>query len=316
MDTMYRRRVAGRGSRTAGKKRSAGMSQRERLRLLQLGTSILLFLLVFLGRGILPKQMAAWKAILNSDMNLQGAVSTFGRTVSDGGNVLEAVDAFWAELTGAAPSEEEPADETRNDMLPELVSYVERAYRPEFGPLSDYELSRSSVADQDIPVEPVEDLVVTAVAQQYDDRGMELPDRVSFQYYNLGLEETALPVMGSVTSAFGFRDHPVSGVYSFHTAVDIGVKKGTDVLAFADGTVRYIGENDIFGLYIMLDHDNGVSTFYAHCEKLLVSKGDQVVCGQVIAKSGETGNATGPHLHFSLEKDGVRLDPAYYLDLN
>jgi len=57
-----------------------------------------------------------------------------------------------------------------------------------------------------------------------------------------------------------------------------------------------------------------VSTFYAHCRELLVQKGDTVTCGQVIAKSGDTGNATGPHLHFSIDKDGIRLDPTYYLE--
>jgi murein DD-endopeptidase MepM/ murein hydrolase activator NlpD len=158
--------------------------------------------------------------------------------------------------------------------------------------------------------------VVTAVAQTYTEDGQELPERVSLQYYTLGLEETTAPVIGSVTSSFGFRDHPVSGEYTFHTAVDLGVSTGTDVLSFADGTVEYIGENSIYGLYVKVDHDNGVATFYAHCSKLLVSKGDTVSCGQVIAKSGQTGNATGPHLHFSIEKDGVRLDPTYYLELS
>ena len=79
------------------------------------------------------------------------------------------------------------------------------------------------------------------------------------------------------------------------------------------GAVAQLGENSVYGLYVKLDHANGVSTFYAHCKKLLVKKGETVKCGQVIAKSGETGNATGPHLHFSVEKDGVRLNPAYYL---
>ena len=177
----------------------------------------------------------------------------------------------------------------------------------------------SSVSGKVVDVAPmrmVNGPVVTAVAQEYDDQGQELPDRVSLQYYELGLEETAVPVMSTVTSAFGFRDHPVDGEYTFHNAVDIGVSTGTDVLAFADGTVRYIGEDDVFGLYLKIDHANGVSTFYAHCDELLVSKGDTVTCGQVVAKSGETGNATGPHLHFSIEKDGIRLDPEYYLDLD
>lgn len=313
MDTIYRRRTAGRGSRTAGKKRSGGLSAREQRRLIQLGASVLLFLLVFLGQGVLPKQMAAWKSILSADMDFQGAVTAFGETISGGGAVLDALEAFWLNITGEArPEPAVPSEPER--MLPEPVSCLERIRNPQFGNIPALPAPEDAPADAE--PEPVqEEPVVTAVAQQYSDDGQELPEKVSFQYYNLGLEETATPVMGTVTSAFGFRDHPVSGEYSFHTAVDIGVNTGTDVLAYADGTVEYIGENSVYGLYVKLDHDNGVATFYAHCSELLVHKGDPVTCGQVIAKSGETGNATGPHLHFSIEKDGIRLDPAYYLEL-
>lgn len=318
METMYRRRVSGRGSRTARKKHSAGLPGRERIRLLQLGVSALLFLLVFFGRGILPGQLAAWRAILCADMDLQGAAAAFGQTLADGGTVLEALDLCWARLTGVdadLPQLDTKGIATVNP--PEFASYIERGYSPGFGKLFRFEQARSAPADSagaDLPESG--EAVVTAVAQQFDPDGAALPERVSLQFYNLGLEETAVPVMGTVTSGFGFRDHPVSKVHSFHTAVDIGTKTGTDVLAFAEGTVRYIGENDIFGLYLKIDHDNGVSSFYAHCEELLVEKGEYVRCGQVIAKSGETGNATGPHLHFSIEKDGVRLDPAYYLDFS
>ena len=310
MDTMYRRRAVGRGSRTAGKRRGGGLPARERRRLLQLGASVALFLLVFFGRGVLPEQAAVWKMILGADMDLQSVVAAFGQAMSGGGNVLEALDVLWLGAEESPAVEMSQEDETELP-LPELNSNVQRAYAPGFGgrPV----LEQAAVAQEEV-AEP-EEAVVTAVAQLYDETGEALPENVSFQYYYLGLEETAVPVMGSVTSDFGFRDHPVSGEYSFHTAVDIGVENGTDVLAFSGGTVRYIGENDVFGLYLKIDHDNGVSTFYAHCEEVLVGKGDRVECGQVVAKSGETGNATGPHLHFSIEKDGVRLDPAYYLDL-
>lgn len=282
---------------------------------------MLLFLLVFLGRGVLPGQVAAWKAILSADMDFQGALSTFGQTISAGGSVLEALDVFWAGLTGNAPSQPQPEreqSEPEDLPLPQLPSYEARLGRVGVTPEHSIELPALpyQAAAEEEPPSQEEEPVVTAVAQQYNDSGEELPERVSLQYYNLGLEETAVPVMGSVTSAFGFRDHPVSGTYSFHTALDIGVSNGTDVLSFADGTVRYIGENSIYGLYVKVDHDNGVSTFYAHCEELLVSKGEEVRCGQTIAKSGETGNATGPHLHFSIEKDGIRLNPAYYVELS
>ena len=315
--TTYRRRAAGRGSRTASRRRS-GLPLRERRRLIQLAASAGLFLLVFFGRGIFPKQMAAWKSILSADVDFRGAVAQLGENVSDGTPVLEALEVFWADMTGQA-AEPQPSETGGQASLPSaarpvLPGLLERAYHPAFG---DQPAFVQQVRDSDEmgsgTDEPEEDPVVTAVAQQYTADGVTLPENVSLQYYNLGLDETVVPVVGTITSPFGFRDHPVSGDYLFHNAVDIGVKAGTDVLAYADGTVRYIGENSVYGLYVKLDHANGVSTFYAHCEKLLVKKGETVKCGQVIAKSGETGNATGPHLHFSVEKDGVRLNPAYYL---
>lgn len=297
--------------------------------LLQLGVSLLLFFLVFVGRGILPGQVAVWREALGRDMDLGGAVASFGRAVSEGGGVREAFGLLWAEMTGAKVTQPEKAEDGDTAFSPyvSLPTPREQIEDPAFGGLpSLHGCGTDETASEETDVEPAEDPadtaqtdnepepVVTAVAQVYDENGEKLPDNVSFEYYNLGLEETAVPVVGSITSGFGFRDHPVSGEYTFHTAQDIGTPKGTDVLAFADGTVRYIGESSIYGLYVRLDHDNGVSTFYAHCQKLLVGKGDEVTCGQIIAKSGDTGNATGPHLHFSIDKDGVRLDPAWYLD--
>jgi len=273
-----------------------------------------LFLLVFVGRGVLPRQMADLRALLGADLDLGSAAAAFGQSVSEGGNVLEALEAFWADATGQTPLE---TAETPYPlpMLDGPAGRLERA-SPLIFPLPERAAApagaEAGAGAEPLP-EPTPEPVVTAMAQEYSDTGEALPEKVSFQYYNLGLEETATPVLGTVTSAFGFRDHPVNGVYSFHTAVDIGVPKGTNVHAFADGTVRYIGENSVYGLYVRLDHENNTSTFYAHCSKLLVQKGDEVTCGQVIAKSGDTGNATGPHLHFSVEKDGIRLDPTLYL---
>ncbi len=299
--------------------------------LLQLGVSLLLFFLVFVGRGVLPGQLGVWREALGRDMDLGGAVTSFGRTIAEGGGVLEAFGLLWAEMTGTETEQPEKAKDGDTVFSPQvsLPTPREQIEDPAFGGLpslhgsgpdetaqveTDVEPAEAPADAAQTAAEPEQEPVVTAVPQVYDENGERLPDNVSFEYYNLGLEETAVPVVGSITSGFGFRDHPVSGEYTFHTAQDIGTPKGTDVLAFADGTVRYIGESSIYGLYVRLDHVNGVSTFYAHCQKLLVGKGDEVMCGQVIAKSGDTGNATGPHLHFSIDKDGVRLDPAWYLD--
>lgn len=311
----YRRRVSGNGSRMSGKRRPSGLSQRERRRLYQLCASVLLFLLVFLGRDVLPGGAEAWSAALERDMDVQDVLERLSDRMGGESSVVDILEDVIFSRGKKSDGEEDSARPPAESVpIPTLPPFSQRLTQP--GIAEGRSLTFPSAEMEPSPAPDVggEEPVVTAVAQLYAEDGEALPERVSFQYYNLGLEETTIPAMGTVTSDFGYRNHPVSGEYSFHTAVDVGMDVGTEILAFADGTVRYIGENGVFGLYVKLDHDNGVSTFYAHCDELLVDKGERVVCGQVIALSGETGNATGPHLHFSLEKDSIRLDPEHYLE--
>ena len=88
--------------------------------------------------------------------------------------------------------------------------------------------------------------------------------------------------------------------------------EGTVIAAFADGTVREVGQSD-YGNYLIVDHAGGFSTLYAHCSSISAAVGDAVSCGEEIARVGQTGNATGPHLHLELWKDGAALDPADHL---
>ncbi len=312
--TVYRQRAMGRGTRVAGKRRQEEDRAQEMRALARLVVSLALFLAVFVGRGVFPARMDALGELLGRDMDLS-AVKT---ALLGEGEYRTALQWVMTALNGA--DETEPAVEGEGILLPELPDYRERLALPEAERVSEStgeDSGGQAPAEVEVPAaepEGTAEPVVTAMAQAYSPTGEALPERVSYEYYNLGLEETFVPVMGRVTSDFGFRDHPVSGEYTFHTAVDVAADVGTEVLAFADGTVRYIGEDDVFGLYLKIDHDNGVSTFYAHCDELLVKKGTRVVAGQVVAYSGQTGNATGPHLHFTLEKDGIRLDPEHYLE--
>ena len=139
MDTMYRRRTAGRGSRTGTRKKSGGMCAREKRRLIQLGASLALFLLVFFGRGVLPAQMAFWRSVLTADTDFKGAVTAFGQTLSEEGSVLEALEVFWADLTGL----QENGQTGQNDLAaveqPELPGYPSRAAHPAFGSLPAFQ---------------------------------------------------------------------------------------------------------------------------------------------------------------------------------
>ncbi len=101
-----------------------------------------------------------------------------------------------------------------------------------------------------------------------------------------------------------------------HKAVDIASPYGSDIYAAADGTVSFAGYKSDYGYYIIVDHEDGkTQTLYSHCSKMLVKKGAKVTQGQVIGRVGATGRATGNHLHFSVIKNGIFVDPAPYIGL-
>jgi murein DD-endopeptidase MepM/ murein hydrolase activator NlpD len=121
---------------------------------------------------------------------------------------------------------------------------------------------------------------------------------------------------GVVTSTFGLRRHPLSGRRSMHKGIDIAGKHGSDIVAMADGLVIFSGRKSGYGKIVEVRHPDGLETRYAHNSKNLVSEGDLVTKGQVIAKLGSTGRSTGPHVHFEVRRDGEALDPMRFLDLS
>ena len=119
-----------------------------------------------------------------------------------------------------------------------------------------------------------------------------------------------------VSAGYGWRVHPIDGGKDNHRGVDIAVAAGIDILAAHDGTVSFSGNSGDYGLAVFLQGEDGVETRYAHCSELLVSQGQSVKSGDVIAKVGSTGNSTGPHLHFEVLKDGQYLNPLYFAITN
>ena len=116
-----------------------------------------------------------------------------------------------------------------------------------------------------------------------------------------------------ITSPFGNRLHPILKIYKFHSGIDIGASYGTNILAANSGTVIKAGYNSSYGYMVMIDHGGGIVTLYAHSSKLLVSTGDVVARGQVIALIGSTGRSTGPHLHFEVRVNGAYQNPLNYV---
>lgn len=115
------------------------------------------------------------------------------------------------------------------------------------------------------------------------------------------------PVWGLLTSRFGYRGR------EFHEGIDLAVPWGSNVYAADGGVVEFAGWSGGYGKLIIINHQNGYKTYYGHLSRFLVSPGQKVAKGQLIAKSGSTGRSTGPHLHFEVRKNGVPQNPLVYL---
>ena len=122
-----------------------------------------------------------------------------------------------------------------------------------------------------------------------------------------------VPGYNRVSSPFGYRIHPVLGIKKLHTGIDIPAPTGTPTVAVSSGTVIYSGVQGSYGNTVMIQHDNGLVSLYAHNSSLVVKVGDQVKKGQVVAKIGSTGRSTGPHLHFEIRVNGTAQNPLNYL---
>jgi murein DD-endopeptidase MepM/ murein hydrolase activator NlpD len=123
-----------------------------------------------------------------------------------------------------------------------------------------------------------------------------------------------LPVSGIITSQFAqSRWEPILHLFRPHEGVDIAAPEGTNIRATADGRVSFVGHKLGYGLVVELNHGGGVTTLYAHCEKILVHVGDYVAAGGAIAQVGNTGLSTAPHVHFEVIVNGRHMDPLKYL---
>jgi murein DD-endopeptidase MepM/ murein hydrolase activator NlpD len=118
-----------------------------------------------------------------------------------------------------------------------------------------------------------------------------------------------LPVFGRITSAFGYRLHPILGYVRPHRGVDIGAPAGTPITVAAPGRVVSAGWSGGYGKRVRVRHADGLVSSYAHLSTISVAAGSAVAAGQTIGRVGWTGLATGPHLHFELTRNGVALDP-------
>ena len=125
------------------------------------------------------------------------------------------------------------------------------------------------------------------------------------------------PLAGScwLSDAYGWREDPFTGDETFHRGVDLACEEGTPVLAALDGVVTAARRGTAYGNYVRLTHGDGQETLYAHMQYLYVRAGEVVAAGQRLGTAGQTGRATGAHLHFEFLTGGIRYDPSAALSL-
>jgi murein DD-endopeptidase MepM/ murein hydrolase activator NlpD len=132
-----------------------------------------------------------------------------------------------------------------------------------------------------------------------------------------GAEAFEKPVDGAVTSSYGWRRDPFTGQAKFHQGVDLNAAYGQEVQAARTGQVVFSGEQGGYGTSVVIEHQDGTRTRYAHLSASLVEKGDQVGAGEPVGRAGRSGRATGTHLHFEvIGRDGRRMPPQQWASVD
>lgn len=280
------------------RRRNVAEQSRGTARLIVCGIALALILVC---KVLFPDQIAAFaqsiSQIVGRNANFSEAFASVGRAVSGEDDVGQSLqDAFHAVF---GPSEIRVENNMENSDVTETVSKAQSA-----------SLSAATENRQ----ETVSEEGTTQLSDLSGGYAMQsLPENASLEQRNLGFPCTT-PVVGALSSAFGWREHPTEGGTKFHYGIDLAAEKGSEIVAFADGEVFAVGESSTLGKYIILIHAGGYKTLYAHCSEIVVRSGS-VAMGECIARVGESGSATGPHLHFELQDGTLYLNPIYYIAL-
>jgi murein DD-endopeptidase MepM/ murein hydrolase activator NlpD len=131
--------------------------------------------------------------------------------------------------------------------------------------------------------------------------------------FHTNVQPSIWPLEGRLMCGYGERTDPFSGEGAMHAGVDIAAITGTPVHATADGIVAFAGWSSGYGRLVVVDHGNGIETYYAHLSRLGVLEGQEVRRGEQIADSGSTGRVTAPHLHYEVRMGGAPMNPYHYL---
>ncbi len=275
-------------------------NRRNNHRFLRLGASLLLCLVVFAGRGLFPARWeslrSSLQALLGQTTTLQDAWDTLNQGLQEGRSALAAVGDWCIEVF--APSDGEQEESVGND--------TGETSETEVASDSDRKAGSGTVTEDKadaLPAALPEGTPIAAVGQAAFLSPLPCAPLIFAR-----LSHVTRPLSsGTITSAYGSRT--LSGHEGWHSGLDIAADEETIIYAFADGTVTAAAYSADYGAYLEIDHGGGITTRYAHCSILRVTAGTSLSGGQAVATVGDTGNATGPHLHFELRVDGKTTDP-------
>lgn len=276
---------------------------------------------------LVPSAAQDLKELMVSDTDYRSVFTELGSRVADGGRELAAFLGLYEPEKPEEQTTVEPVvirrplriktiADTRNEVKALVHTVAEYIPAPmEAGQQPAEEEAAGAFAETETAARenPYEEAVAAFLESQTEYSGYEIPSNVSYSANVLPFEYT-VPVTGRSSSGFGYRLHPISGGIKYHYGTDIAVDSGTDIYAFADGTVTAAYYDEGYGNYIIIEHADGYQTLYAHCSQLKVSAGESVCKGQLVALAGDTGQATGPHLHFELIYNDVYLNPEFYIN--
>lgn len=147
------------------------------------------------------------------------------------------------------------------------------------------------------------------LGQKLEEIFAQKKDRINF----VTASPNMLPVQGWVTSSFGMRKHPIGRGFRMHSGIDIASPRGTTVKSPAGGKVVFTGRRGGYGQVLIIQHGYGVSTMYAHLNRIVVKNGDRIKRGAALGEVGSSGYSTGPHLHYEVQVDGIPSDPLAFV---
>lgn len=222
--------------------------------------------------------------------------------------VLQEEHAALLELQNATLAKQASVEQLMEEKTKELKNYETKIASAE-AELTEYE---KDIQAQENRIKQIE-----AEIKRKEEEARKAAEEAGKKYNTVNIGDISFiwpcPSSKRITSQFGDRESPTEGASSNHQAIDIGAASGSNILAAASGEVIISTYSYSAGNYVMINHGGGVYTVYMHCSSLLVSQGDKVTQGQVIAKVGSTGYSTGPHLHFGIRVNGSYVNPLNYV---